>query len=107
MKKLMKHSKKIMFLIDVIVIAIAAVISNLLLCQEDKMFLSENIHTMMNSIISAIIVYEFYLNIFKTYRNITRFEEGKDYLNYIGICVMAGSTLAIIKIISNIITNIN
>lgn len=105
MNKLMKHSKKLMFLIDIIIIAIAAIIANLLLCQEDKMFLSENIHTIINSIISAIIVYEIYLNIFKTYRNITRFEEGKDYLNYIGICVMAGSTLAIIKIISNIDIN--
>ena len=105
MKKLMKHSKKLMFLIDIIVIAVATTIANLLLCQEEKMFSSENICTIINSIVSAIIVYEIYLNIFKTYRNITRFEEGKDYLNYIGICIMAGSTLAIIKIISNIDIN--
>ena len=105
MKKLMKHSKKIMFLIDIIIIAIASIISNLLLCVEDRTFSQENLYIIMNSIVFSIMIYQAYLNIFKTYRNITRFEEGKDYLNYIGICMLAGATLAMIKLILKI--NIN
>ena len=105
MKKLMKHSKLVMFLIDIIIISISAIISNLLLCNVNYMFEKDNLNTILNSIIFAIITYQVYLNIFKTYRNITRYEEGKDYLLYISICIMAGLTLTVIKLLFRIDIN--
>lgn len=98
MKAIVKHSKSFMFLIDIIVIALGAIIANLLLSQKDYIFTNNNLHIIINSIISSIIVYEFYLNIFKTYRHITRFESGKDYLIYIVICLISGATLVVIRL---------
>ena len=97
MKRLVKHSKVYMFLIDIVIIALAAVFSNLLLCKEEDVFSSENVSKIITSAVYAIVAYQFFLNIFRTYRNITRFEDGVDYLKYIGICLMAGTTLTVLK----------
>ena len=43
MKRLVKHSKIFMFLIDILIIVLAAVFSNLLLCKEEDVFSGENV----------------------------------------------------------------
>lgn len=105
MRFVLKHSKFFMFLIDITIIAISAVIANLLLSTKNYMFSINNIHTIMNSIAFAIIIYLIFLNLFKTYKHITRFESGIDYLMYIVICFFSGIILIAIKLIFNI--NIN
>lgn len=105
MRFVAKHSKIFRVFADIIIIAIGAIISNLLLCYEHNMFSDENIETIINSIIASIIIYQIYLNIFKAYRHITRFENGKDYFIYIMICLFASITLALISLIPFI--NIN
>lgn len=97
MKTRKTHSKYFMFLMDATIIGLSATVANLLLCQKNYIFSKENIQIIINSIISAIIVYEIYLNLFRTYRHITRFESGIDYLIYIIMCLLSGITLVIIK----------
>lgn len=99
MKAIVKNSKLFMLLIDLVVIAMGAIIANLLLTQKNDVFTINNLHIILNSIISSLIVYEIYLNIFKTYKHITRYESGKDYLVYILVCIMAGATLTLIRIV--------
>lgn len=105
MKIITKHSKIFMVLIDITIIAISAIMANLLLSQKAHIFESQNIQIMINSAIFAVIIYEIYLNLFRTYRHITRFESGNDYLIYILICILSGVTLATIKVIFDL--NIN
>ena len=93
-----KHSKFILFLLDISVISFSVVISSLLLYKEN-IFIKENIQTIFNSAIFAIIVYEVYLNLFRTYKNITRFEVSMDYLKYMFICFISGTTLSFIQFI--------
>jgi len=93
-----KHGKIFMFILDIIVIAASAIVANLLLCEYDKMFSQENIQVIINSVLIAIIVYQIYLNIFKTYRHITRFEIGKDYLIYLLICILSAMTLMTLRL---------
>ena len=97
MKVIIKHSKILMFLIDIFIIACGAVASNLLLTQKNYIFTYANFYTVLNSIVLSIIVYQIYLNIFKIYKHITRFESGKDYLLYIYICMVSGATLILLK----------
>lgn len=97
MKSMKTHSKIFMFVMDIIIISLAAIIANLLLCQENQMFTKDNIQIMINSIILSVLIYEIYLNIFKIYKHITRFESGRDYLTYILICLISGTTLIFIK----------
>ena len=101
MNFLMKKSKIIMILIDVVVIALSALISNLLLCTKELILTEHNIKLIVLSMLASIVVYESYLNIFQTYRHITRFENGKDYLLYILICFLSAITLILIKTIFN------
>ncbi len=99
MKFITKHSKVFMIAIDIIIITISSIFANLLLVQKDDIFKSENIQIIINSAIFAILIYQIYLNIFRTYRRITRYESAKDYLIYILICMLAGGTLVLIKIL--------
>ena len=105
MKAIVRHSKIFMFLIDVFIIALSAVIANVLLTKKDFLFSDSNLHIIINSIIISIVVYEIYLNIFKAYRNITRFESGKDYLIYMLVCALSGFTLLAARFILKIEIN--
>ena len=96
---LMKKSKIIMILIDIIIIALSALIANFLLCEKELMLTEYNKKIVILSIIASIVIYESYLNIFQMYRHITRFENGKDYLAYIVICILSATTLVAIKLI--------
>lgn len=99
MNTILKHSKFFMFILDIAVIVISAISANLLLCSKNYAFTYENIKVIMNSIILAILIYQLYLNIFKTYKHITRFESGKDYLMYMMVCLFSGLTLIAIRLI--------
>ena len=92
-----KHSKILIFLIDIFIIAISTVGANLLLTDKNVIFLEENIITIINSIVVSIMVYETYLYIFKTYKHITRYESGKDYLVYMIVCFLSSITLIFIR----------
>ena len=99
MKTILKHSKFFMFLFDIVTIIFSAIAANLLLCNKNYAFSYENIKVIMNSIILAIIIYQIYLYIFKTYKHITRFESGKDYLMYMMVCLFSGLPLIAIRLI--------
>ena len=88
-------SKFFLCLLDIIIIGISAVITNVLLTEKGYILTAENKEIIINSIISSIIVYEIYLHIFKTYRHITKFENGIEYLTYIYVCFISGVTLMI------------
>ena len=88
-------SKFFLCLLDIIIIGISAVITNVLLTEKGYILTAENKAIIINSIISSIIVYEIYLHIFKTYRHITKFENGIEYLTYIYVCFISGVTLMI------------
>ena len=105
MKLIMKHSKFYRVLIDLIIIAISAAIGNWLLCPKSSMFSENNIKIILNSIVFSIIVYQIYLNVFKAYKHITKFESGKDYLMYIFVCMLSGISLVILRL--TFINNIN
>lgn len=97
MKKILKYSKLWRLALDIIVISLSAVLANLLLTDKEYILSDSNIKTIINSIIISIAVYEIYLNLFRTYRHITRFENGKDYLIYIVVCGVSGLTLVAMR----------
>lgn len=105
MEKLLRYSKFLMILIDIVIISLSAMITNLLLGDVNYIFTIENAHIIINSIISSIIVYEFFLNIFRMYRHITRFESGTEYLTYIAVCIISGLTLCLIRLIFKVDIN--
>lgn len=105
MKFVARHSRIFRVLMDLVIILVAAIIGNMLLCQESYIFSEENLKIIINSSFCSLIVYELYLNMFKAYRHITRFENGKDYLIYIIICILSLITLVVIRCLFNIKIN--
>ena len=79
MQDLIKKNKNVLLiLIDVIVIILGYIVS--------MQFLDisiNNTKTFIIEIVMVIFVYEVYLNIFQMYRNMLRYEVGKDYIKYI------------------------
>ena len=105
MKIINSYSKLLMFLMDVCIISISAVVSNILLTNKEIIFSVTNLVTIKNSVLIAIAVYEIYFIFLKVYKHITRFENGKDYFVYIFACLLAGITLAATRFILKIDIN--
>ena len=105
MKRINSYSKLLMFLMDVCIISISAVVSNILLTNKEIIFSVTNLVTIKNSVLIAIAVYEIYFIFLKVYKHITRFENGKDYFVYIFACLLAGITLAATRFILKIDIN--
>ena len=105
MKIMNRYSKLLMFLLDVCIISISAVVANILLTNKEIIFSATNLVTIKNSILIAIAVYEIYFIFLKVYKHITRFENGKDYFVYIFACLLAGITLAATRFILKIDIN--
>ena len=101
MKALKKHRNIILRIIDIIVIIVSYYIAEVLI-NNSFMMTDELNHNIINTIILAIIIYSGLLHIFKTYENITRYENGNDYLVYVLACLIAYTVVTILKITSNI-----
>jgi len=86
---------------DIIIIAVAYYIAEMLIDNSFKITNEVN-QTIINTVILAIIIYSGLLHIFKTYKNITRYENGNDYLVYVLACLIAYIVITVIKIVCNI-----
>ena len=82
MKIIRKHRNIILRVFDIIVIIASYYIAEMLINNQFRIT-SELNQTIFNTIILAIILYSGLLHIFKTYKNITRYENGNDYLVYV------------------------
>ena len=97
---LKKHRNIVLRLMDVIIIAISYYIAEALITNDIKIgvVLGNNI---TNTIIIAIFIYGGTLHLTKTYKNITRYENGNDYLIYILVCVIATAIITLIQAITS------
>lgn len=84
---------------DIIIIAIAYYIAAILI--ENKLWLNNEINNIvLNTVILAVLIYGGILQIFSTYKNITRYENGSDYLVYILACVISCTIMIFLNIVS-------
>ena len=85
---------------DVIIIATAYFIAEMIIYDRLDIFFSGDIAVYL-TIAIAIITYSSILHIFKTYKNITRYENGNDYLVYVLACLLSYAIIMTIKTIFN------
>ena len=77
LKSLEKYTKLILFLIDIIIIAISYFITQIFI-NETYMIINEfTKKQLINSILVSIVVYQIFLNLFEVYKNITMYEGAK------------------------------
>lgn len=101
MKTVKKYRNIVLRMMDIIIIVVAYYIAEILI-NNSFLITNEVNKTIINTIILAIIIYSGLLHIFKTYKNITRYENGNDYLVYVLACLIAYIIITVIKIICNI-----
>ena len=88
MKFIKKHRNIWLRIIDVLIIFVSYYISQIII--DNKILLPKETNAMIiDTIILAVIIYETVLHIFKTYKNITRYENGNDYLVYVLACLIS------------------
>lgn len=90
-----KYRHSVLILADIFIILASYVASILFL---DINYISTiGMVNLVKELCVAVLVYEIYLNIFQMYRNMIRYEIGKDYIKYMFICLISTISLIVIS----------
>lgn len=101
MKFLKKHRNMYLRLMDIVIIAIGYYIAEVII--GNHLVLSKEINiALFNTIIIAVIIYGGILQVFRTYKNITRYETGNDYLIYVLACLISCTLMIFLNIVSTL-----
>lgn len=101
MKVIKKYRNVLLRIIDICVIIVAYFVAEMII-NNNLNIQGELTSVMLNTIILAIIVYSVILHLFRTYKNITRYENGNDYLIYVLACLLSYTILMTIKEVFNL-----
>lgn len=96
MKLIRKYRAMILYIIDIMIINISYIISAFLLVNNHIEKL-QYVQLLYNTVVLSLFVYLVTFNILDVYRNITRFENGIDYIKYIGLSIFLGAIVILIK----------
>ncbi len=99
MKKIRKYRNVLLFLIDVLIIFASYFITSYLMLDMQEFLKASNLELINNSIIISLFIYQIVFTIFELYKNITRYENGKDYIKYILACGISASLVIALKFI--------
>ena len=101
MRVIKKYRNVLLRILDICVIIVSYFISEIII-NNNLNIQSQMTPIMLNTIILAIIIYSASLHLFRTYKNITRYENGNDYLIYVLACLLSYTILMTIKEIFNL-----
>ena len=99
MKKIRKYRNVLLFLIDILIIFGSYFITAFFMLDMEKFINADNLELINNSIIVSLFVYQIVFGIFDFYKNITRYENGKDYIKYILACGISACLVIVLKFI--------
>lgn len=102
MKSIRKYRVVLLFIIDILIIAFSYIFTAFLTTENFMLFTNTYKNILANTIVISLIVYETIFGIFNIYKNITRYENGKDYIIYISLSMLSG----IIVFLTGLLTRI-
>ena len=97
MNKLQKYRNVVLLLIDILIIFMSYFIVSFLTTDTQKFISTENIQLIRNTIAISIVIYQAFFNIFAIYKNITRYENGRDYLVYVVLSGLSAMVIIALK----------
>lgn len=102
-KKLGKFRNIILIFMDIVCIVLAYYMGVVLITQN-SLFEIDSYYTrrLLNSIVVSVIVYQLVFHLTRRYKNIIRYEEGRDYILYFILCIISGIIVTIIRKIFHI-----
>lgn len=98
MKFIKKYRNIYLRIMDIIIIAISYYVAQVIIGNQ-LILQPEIVKKLITTIIMAIIIYGGILEIFKTYKNITRYENGNDYLIYVLACLISCTIMIFFNVI--------
>ena len=101
MKVIKKYINLILRIFDVAIIAIAYYTAEVITNENMNFSFDLNVK-IVRTILLSVVLYSGMLNITKTYRNITRYENGNDYLVYVFSCFLSYIFVTICSILFSI-----
>lgn len=96
-KKLSKYRDVILVVLDCFCIIFAYYFGTMLLTDSVLSFSDYYSSRLIKSIVWYIVIYETMFHITKRHKSIIRYEEGKDYIVYIILCLLTTMIIAVIK----------
>ena len=102
MQSIRKYRATILFILDMLIIATAYLLSGFLIESNKSLFTFEYKKTIANTIFFHIIINQIIFCKFNIYKNITRYENGKDYIIYILLAIFSGAIVFFTDILSNV-----
>ena len=99
LKKLSKFRNIILVILDIFCIAFAYYLGVVLITGNIYIFNDTEYYAprLTSSIIVSVIVYQVIFHVTGRYKNIIRYEDGKDYLIYFILCLISGVIVTIIR----------
>ena len=98
LKRLSKFRNLILVAMDILCIIVAYVLGVLLISEDTLFNISPYYAKRLNGTIGlSIIVYQIVFCLTKKYKQIIRYENSKDYLNYVGLSVVSSIIVSIIR----------
>lgn len=101
-KSFNRYSKLLLFLIDICIIAASYYVAQIFVLEDVFHMTAAHIKTINYTILIAIVIYQIFFNLFSIYRNITRYESGKDYFSYILACLVSCNVISMLNFIFNL-----
>ena len=98
-KSYRKLRKVGLVIIDIFAIIVSYYLTQVFLTNSLWNFNSNDIVSIVNSIILSILVYEVFLNLFDVYKNITVYESSKEYFAYGLACLISCDVVSMLGII--------
>ena len=98
MKLIQKHRNIVLRLMDFIIIVVSYYLATIII--GNSLVLTPDMNRrVLHSIIIAVVVYGVILQIFITYKNITRYENGNDYLIYVLACLISCTIMIFFNVV--------
>lgn len=98
MKLIQKHRNIVLRLMDFIIIVVSYYLATIII-GNSLVLTPEMNRRVLHSIIIAVVVYGVILQIFRTYKNITRYENGNDYLIYVLACLISCTIMIFFNVV--------
>lgn len=99
MGRIRKYRNVVLFLADILIIFASYFITSFLMLDIKAFTDVKNLDLINNSIVISLFVYQIVFGVFDLYKNITRYENGKDYIRYILASGMSACLIIALKFI--------
>ena len=103
LKKISKFRNLILIVLDILCIALAYFLG-VMLVSEDTLFNMSEYYTnrLARTVTLSIVVYQLIFHVTKKYKQIIRYENSKDYITYIFLCIVSSIIVSVLREIFNL-----